>query len=166
MKTSKQLKNRRSYWHRLKAKKGESLAETLISILVIALGLLLLASMVMASKSLINKSETVFKENYAEKNFVESGVASSEESSDTNSTSASESEPTEVKGTVSISGNLEDLTDVDDVPSVDDFSYGVNREITVNVFVTEKNRVFNYTTDENTTGQAQDDEEENAGKME
>ncbi|MDD6692631.1 MAG: hypothetical protein PUE63_12520 [Lachnospiraceae bacterium] len=66
-------------WSRLKERRGESLAETLVSVLIIALGLTLLASMVTAAGKLINKSERYYWENTAVRNAVEAGSSTFEE---------------------------------------------------------------------------------------
>ena len=108
--------------------KGESLAETLVSVLVIALALLLLASMVMASKNLIEKSESTFTKNYVTKNMAEKGNISSDGSTDT----------------ITISGNLQDRVTTSSTDNQENapvsgssFSYSLNHYETVNAVKTD-----------------------------
>lgn len=52
---------------------GETLVETLVAILVIALGMILFVNMLQASGRLITRSEQVFHDNTSTKNQIESG---------------------------------------------------------------------------------------------
>lgn len=64
---------------KISSKKGESIAEVLIAMLIVALGAILLASMVIGSRNLITKSEEAYTEQMTEKNVLEdmSGNSSS-----------------------------------------------------------------------------------------
>ena len=93
-------------WSRLKERRGESLAETLVSVLIIALGLTLLASMVTAAGKLINQSERYYGESTAVRNAVEAGSSTSEEGEEGLSVTI-----TPVKGTLTFAGKGETLTD-------------------------------------------------------
>ena len=86
-------------WSRLKERRGESLAETLVSVLIIALGLTLLASMVTAAGKLINQSERYYGESTAVRNAVEAGSSTSEEGEEGLSVTI-----TPVKGTLTFAG--------------------------------------------------------------
>jgi predicted DNA repair protein MutK len=57
----------------MRSKSGETITETLVAVLIIALGLVLLVNMLTASKNLITKGIERFHENSAVKNDVESG---------------------------------------------------------------------------------------------
>ena len=76
----RKVKNRR--WN---GSTGESLAETLVAILVIALAMVMLVSMLMASNRLINTSSTVFHTNMATKNAIEEGTDSEDSTGSTKS---------------------------------------------------------------------------------
>lgn len=58
---------------KLRSSAGESLIETIVGGLVIALAAVLLFSMVQASSRMVQKSDQIFKENIEEKNDVETG---------------------------------------------------------------------------------------------
>ena len=92
-------------WSRLKERRGESLAETLVSVLIIALGLTLLASMVTAAGKLINQSERYYGESTAVRNAVEAGSSFEEGEKGLSVTI------TPVKGTLTFAGKGETLTD-------------------------------------------------------
>jgi len=51
---------------------GESLAEVLISVLIIAVGLVLLSSLVVASSRMVNNSDTKMSKLYSTQNSIES----------------------------------------------------------------------------------------------
>lgn len=51
---------------KLHSRKGESLAETLVAVLVIALALTMLAGMITATVNMVNKSKTRMNEYYGE----------------------------------------------------------------------------------------------------
>ena len=55
---------------RLRENKGESLAETLVSILIMALGIMLLAGMIQSSSNVIVRSEKAIKEYTEEENMM------------------------------------------------------------------------------------------------
>lgn len=114
--------------NRILSRKGESLAETLVSVLVIALALLLLASMVMASKNLIEKSETTFTDNYTVKNQAEKGNADTAQVTK--------------KADITISGTLKGTVTTNDAGSAsashDNFSYQLkNQKVEVQPVPTE-----------------------------
>lgn len=61
----------RNWIRKIKSRKGESLAEVLIALLVSVLGLVLLASMITTSVNIVTKSKKSMKEyNDAEKNLI------------------------------------------------------------------------------------------------
>lgn len=67
MKFSKKISSR------LQDRRGESLTETLVSVLIIALGLTLLASLVTAAGKLIQKSQIYDQSSTAVRNAIETG---------------------------------------------------------------------------------------------
>lgn len=63
--------SRHTVMSKLRSNRGESLAEVLISTLIIALAMIMLAGMVMAAKNLIEKSETRYSDDIKEANTIE-----------------------------------------------------------------------------------------------
>lgn len=59
----------------IKNKKGESIAETLVALLIAALGILLLASMIMSSSNIISRSKTAIDEYVNAENKLVSDMA-------------------------------------------------------------------------------------------
>lgn len=59
--------------NKFRNRRGESIAETLVAMLVIAVALIMFASMVMSSSNLVNTSKTTFQDNYDIKNAAEEG---------------------------------------------------------------------------------------------
>lgn len=57
---------------KLTSRKGESLAEVLISVLIIAVGLVVLSTMVMASSRMVDKGQTKMATQYNGENAMES----------------------------------------------------------------------------------------------
>ena len=82
---------------RLKNSRGESLTETLVAVLVIALALILLVNMLTSAKRLIIKSTDSFHSNSTIKNSVEYGGKYSNDSENTE-------EGTDLSGKVTYSG--------------------------------------------------------------
>ena len=56
---------------KLRSRAGETLAETLVALLVASIGLTMLASMINSSARLITKSRSVLRDYYAENNKLE-----------------------------------------------------------------------------------------------
>ena len=56
---------------KLRSRAGETLAETLVALLVSSIGLMMLASMINSSARLITKSRSVLSDYYAEINKLE-----------------------------------------------------------------------------------------------
>lgn len=67
------LENR--IFQKLKSRQGESIAEVLAAMVVIALGIILLVSMEMAAQNLVRTSESNFTSNMTQKNGIEEGAA-------------------------------------------------------------------------------------------
>ncbi|MBQ2641724.1 MAG: hypothetical protein IJG52_00195 [Lachnospiraceae bacterium] len=63
--------SRKNYIERLRSRAGETIAETLVALLISSIGLMMLASMITSSAQLITKSRSVLKEYYAESNQLE-----------------------------------------------------------------------------------------------
>ena len=119
--------------NRILSRRGESLTETLVSVLVIALALLLLVSMVTASKNLIEKSETTFTNNYVAKNQAEEGSTGSTKKSDGTDSSTD---------TISISGTMQgnvtqNTNGITTTTSDGNFSYALNHKESVNAVETD-----------------------------
>ena len=56
---------------KIRSERGESIAEVLIAVLVVAFAAIILVSMVMAARNIIEKSEEMYKEEMAEHNSME-----------------------------------------------------------------------------------------------
>ena len=93
-------------WSRLRDERGESLTETLVSVLIIALGLTLLASMVTAAGKLIRKSQSYYQESTAVRNAIEG-----QDGTHTGDGTDLSVTVTPVQGSLSFAGNGEVLTD-------------------------------------------------------
>lgn len=104
--------------HKIREKRGETLAEVLASTLIIALALLLLASMVAASSNLVRKSEATFESNMAEKNIIENGDALGDEG---------EPKVTKAQKTIKISqGSLKNVEPVNGTSSDQTIGFSIN----------------------------------------
>lgn len=112
-------------WSRLKERRGESLAETLVSVLIIALGLTLLASMVTTAGKLINKSERYYGESTAVRNAIEAGNSTSEEGGKDLAVTI-----TSVSGKLSFAGKGETLTDDASLGGTPTFTCGMSSPLT------------------------------------
>ena len=63
---------------RLRGKKGETLAETMVSALITGIGLLILASMILASQRIMADSDDAVKKFYQETSKIEKRTGTSE----------------------------------------------------------------------------------------
>lgn len=97
---------------KIKSKKGESLSETLVAMLVVALGSILLVTMVIAARNIIQKSEDAYNHFIAQHNALESRDTSVEGASVTVNESAAAS-----LSNMDNSGDLYRLLDADAVPT-------------------------------------------------
>ena len=62
---------------KLRSNKGESIAETLISLLIACVALIMLAGMITAATKLVSKSKTSMQDYYTENNSVATGSTTS-----------------------------------------------------------------------------------------
>lgn len=112
-------------WSKLKERRGESLAETLVSVLIIALGLTLLASMVTTAGKLIIKSERYYGESTAVRNATEAGSSIADEGEKDLTVKI-----TPVRGTLTFAGKGETLTDDASLGGTPTFTCGMSSPLT------------------------------------
>lgn len=139
----------RNLCSKLKSRKGESLGEVLVAVLIVALGSLLFASMVTASIRIVNKGKAAYSKNMNLKNQIESFVTGND-STASSSGSTNTSDVSQGTGKVTIDGTvygIDSTNQSSSVTSAADPNQSIqlnNKSIDVET-VTSGSEVYRYT---------------------
>lgn len=90
--------------NKLKSKKGETITETLVSVLIAAAAMILFASMITSSQRILKKSESIMNAYYAGETQMEEAMASGGTTGKSTTGTAMAAEGTEATGEAKVGG--------------------------------------------------------------
>lgn len=118
--------------NKLKSKKGETITETLVSVLIAAAAMILFASMITSSQRILQKSESIMNDYYAGEAEMEAAMAVSGTTGKSTTEVAMTAEGTEVTGEAKVGGAEGGIKTgpgtVTIKPTKDALSYGINNK--------------------------------------
>lgn len=113
--------------NKLKSKKGETITETLVSVLIAAAAMILFASMITSSQRILQKSESIMDDYYAGEAEMEAAMATG---GTTGGSKTGEAADTEGAGKAKSGGTTGEVKTgtVTIKPTNDPLSYGINNK--------------------------------------